>query len=319
MSNLIRGKQDILLNTLTQKEVGYYLEDRGGVLTPHLVIKPYGVDILGSVATANPRNVKTTYMKFRPAVLKTLAIPFTWKWTPEAVTSTGVVFQVELLKKAMFTGETNKQFDARRSYQFRMNSFSTTTAGQLVLGDATAILTGLAAAINADVQLNPNAINQGAPVTATVSGTSLVLTAKDAYTDFEFVDRANEWGKPIVNQAYVRPAVTNDEVWRIFSIKKEQAGTRPLLPLVDTDYDKITIVATVEGYDNTVASGATNRSQAYDLYIPAGLATTSGKLTAVPTTVAGAGGTNGSMIDTGAGTVTLETWLKALGAYSTVA
>ena len=145
MSNLIRGRQDFLFNTLSTKDFGMYYE--GGVATgrPHLVIKEPGIDIpAGTVDVKVLEAVTGTKQK------KTLSIA--WLWDGRG----SKVFEIEITRQPLYSGFGHEQFPVSKSYQYKIPAFVTNTTGTLHNTDKETIVNGLVAAINADVQLNRN-------------------------------------------------------------------------------------------------------------------------------------------------------------------
>lgn len=254
MSNLIRGPQDFLLNTVTGKEIGMYVDSDA---VKHLVIKKYGIDIPASAGTNVI--VKTGQDGNKQKV--TLALD--WLWNNES----RKVFDIEVTRQPLYTGFGNDQFPVSHTYSFKMSAFVTGTVGTIDSADKKAIIDGLVDAIDADTQLNSNAVNTGAVVAASNVGNSLVLEALEEGTLFTVRVYDDEFTQT-QNVPYKKATLTNDSIMRIFSVKEENAGQRPYVPTEGVDYACVTINQRTAGYDNVVASGNITRDQIYNIYVP---------------------------------------------------
>lgn len=293
MSNLIRGRQDFLFNTLSTKDFGMYYE--GGVATgrPHLVIKEPGIDIpAGTVDVKVLEAVTGTKQK------KTLSIA--WLWDGRG----SKVFEIEITRQPLYSGFGHEQFPVSKSYQYKIPAFVTSTTGTLHNTDKETIVNGLVAAINADVQLNRNAVNTGAAVVASRTGQTLVLEAKEV--GVEFTVRTFDDFTQVENVAFKKNTLTYEEIARLFAIKAENEGQIVQQPLPSTEYVKIQLIQKTNGYDNTSASAYNVREQIYNLYIPkalidddifTALAVPAGDPLAVPSMTDAAGSTDASLED----------------------
>ena len=293
MSNLIRGRQDFLFNTISTKDFGMYYE--GGVATgrPHLVLKSVGIDI-----PAGDVDVEILSAQAGTKQKKTLSIAWLWDGSPSKV------FEIEVTKQPLYTGFGNEQFPVSRSYQYKMNAFTTNTLGTLNNGDKETIVNGLVAAITADVKLNLNAVNTGACVVATRSSQSLVLEAKEV--GILFTVRTYDEFTQVENVAFKKATLTNDEITRLFMVKAENEGQRVTQPIEGTEYCKIVIRQRTQGYDNTSASAYNTREQVYNLYMPksvisvntfTALAVPTGNPLAVPSMTDATGSANTKLTD----------------------
>lgn len=296
MSNLIRERLDYLMPVVDQTTFGIY-EDKAGL--NHLVIKSLGIDI--PAFTGQTAVVKTASAGTKQVT--TLTPSFIWNGETEKD------FSVEVIKKAMNDGFTNRQFDIAHTYTFRLKGFHTSTVGTTVdATDAAAIVTGLKAAIAADVQLNASAVNTGASIVGSGSVT-LILTAKDFGTMFKVRTFDDQFTQALTT-AYTKPTLTNDDVARIFSIQPSDAGRRVNIPSVGTTYACITITQLTKGYDNVVAGGVNNvREQVINLYMPAA-ALTANKFIALDTTATLATRNGLNMADSGGSVKNIKDWIK---------
>jgi hypothetical protein len=254
MSNLIRGPQDFLLNTVTGAELGMYVDSAG---LKHLVVKKYGIDIPASSGTDAVVKVGQNGAKQK------VTLQIDWLWNGES----NKVFEIEVTKQPLYSGFGNEQFPVSHSYQFLLPAFTTAVVGTLNNTDKDAIVNGLIAAIAADVQLTMNAVNTGAVVAATAVDHKLVLEALEVGTLFTVRVFDAEFSQTL-NVAFKKATMTDDQLMRIFAIKAENEGQRPYIPTEGVEYACVTIRQRTVGYDNVVASGRTDREQVYNFYVP---------------------------------------------------
>lgn len=254
MSNLIRGPQDFLLNTVTGKEIGMYVDSDG---VKHLVIKKYGIDIPAGAGTTSVVKIGQKGNKQK------ITLSLGWLWNNESRKT----FDIEVTKQPLYTGFGNEQFPVSHTYSFNMSAFTTNTVGTIQSADKKAIIDGLVSAITADTQLTSNAVNTGAVVAASNVGNDLVLESLEEGALFT-VRIYNDEFTQTQNVPYKKATLTNDHVMRIFSVKEENAGQRPYVPTEGVEYACVTINQRTAGYDNVVASGNITRDQVYNLYVP---------------------------------------------------
>lgn len=263
MSNLIRGKQPYLINDLSPEEIGFYFAKptTGGntPLTKHLVLKKLALDMPAYDNLVNKVIIKRS--KDTQPKLVTVSLNYRYDGL-----KTIEDFEIQVTKKAEFDGNSSNAIELKRLYSFKFTSFTTAAAGALNDADKTAIMTGLAAVINADVQLNQNATNQGACVFATVNGTTLILKAKKNTIDF-VVGAPSLQFTSVITTEFEKPALTNDEIWKLFAIREEFAGQKRTLPQDNIDYACVSIFYNSPAYDNVVPSGFTPEQQQIDLYV----------------------------------------------------
>ena len=280
MANLIRGRQDFLLNDLTKADVGVYY---GAGDVPHLVFKSLGIDI------SAPAKVKI--LNAVSGVKQKVKLEIDWLWDG----SPYKVFEIEVTKQPAYSGWTNEQFPISHTYSYMMPAFTTNTIGTLVQADKQAIVDGLVAAITADVKVNANAVNTGAVVNATRSTDDLILEAKEDGVVFSVRIYNNEFTQTQL-VAPQKATLTNDLITQLFAVKAENEGQRVTQPLVGTAYAKIQIEALTPGYDNTSATAYNERSQVYNIYLPASLVDTA---LFAPIAYADGNGVVASMADSG--------------------
>ena len=265
MSNIIRGPQDYLLNSVTGAEVGMYVNSKGIKV---LVLKKLGIEIPASTGTRAVINEAVTGSKQK------IDLTLDWLWNGEKE----YTFEIFVTRHPNFSGFTNDVIPREVGYQYKMKAFTTIEAGTLNDADTNTILAGLKAAIDADVQRTKNAVNSGAFVVATVTEQDgdalpdpivgkLTLEAKTEQVMFSV--------KPVdFTQTQVTPfrksTLTYDDMVRLFGIRAKDEGMYPdNLPTKGVQYMKVVITARTEGYDNVVASGQITREQVYNLYMPA--------------------------------------------------
>jgi len=289
MSNIVRGPQEYLLNTLTGADLGMYVNTDGKKV---LVFKKLGIEIPESTGTRAVINEAIT------GNLKKVKVAIDWLWNGERTKD----FVIEVTKQPLVDGFTHRQYPIVRPYSFRMNNFTTVDAGTLNNTDKNTIVAGLLAAIAADVQLSASNVNTGAFVTgaqyqegdplADVPG-SFTLTAKDGLTDFTVRVWDNEFTVTGVT-AFRKSTITYDELVQKFGIRAQNEGKYPnTLPIANTTYMHVVITQRTEGYDNTVATGVISREQVYHFYMPATI-----KSAVEFATVTNAGTNVNSMADT---------------------
>jgi hypothetical protein len=259
MSNLIRGGQDYLFNTIGPKDFGMYYEGNVTTGIKHLVCKKYGIDI--------PFNGKTSIIKKTSAVGTAAVITLTPAFVAKT-TGDQRLFEIEVTRQPLYDGSGNHQFPVSHTYSYKLTNTATLTA------DKQSVVDGLVDAINADVMRTSNAVNSGACVVATRTGaagtSALVLTAKEKgqpVTVRIFDDNFTQ----VLTTAPKKDTLTNDQLSRIFMIKEENAGQRVVMPTEGVDYCCFTIVAKTEGYENVSASAFADREQVYNFYMPLAL------------------------------------------------
>lgn len=256
MANLIREQQDYLFNTVSTKDFGMYY--KGGVKTgePHFVIKSAGIDIpCGDAA------VKV--LSAQPGAKQVVVLTPTYVWDG----SKSKVFNIEVTRQPLYSGFGNEQFPVSHTYSVKVN-FVTSTLGTLDNEDKEAIVAGLYNAILADVKRTPNAVNTGAVVVPTKTGSdrTLTLTAKEDGVIFTVKIDEEEFSQSQTT-APKKATLTNDDVARIFAIKAENEGQRVNTAVLGKTYAKVQIIHRTKGYDNTSATAYNEREQTYNLYI----------------------------------------------------
>lgn len=232
MSNLTRPTVDLLLNTLSEDDFGHVLEGDVTTGAKTLILKKQGFSFVGA-------NTKAVIKLAAPGQKMKRVLTLDWKWYNQ----TKQMFEMDITREVLFSSIIEDQQWRTVHYNFLMNNFTTTSIGTLETADKKAIIDGLAAQINADVQLNINAIMTGAVVVATNVNNQLVLEAKETGTLFTartFENQFTQATQPVVG--YMKDKLSNDEVARIFSIKPEDAGFRPNVPIKDVDYACITFI-----------------------------------------------------------------------------
>lgn len=233
MSNLTRPTVDVLLNTLSKDDFGMYFDTAG---KKHLVLKKLGFDFVGDT---------TKYVILNSAAGQKMVrtITPTWKWNGEASQE----FNIEVTNQPLYDSTPENQHPVSHMYSFVMTGFTTNTMGTLNNTDKDAILTGLKAAIDADVQLNAEATLTGACVTAALNAQTLVLTSKvngDIFTVRTYDDQFSQPVAPTTPQ--IKDKMPNIDIKRIFSIKTEDVGSYKVLPIDGVDYSCIVITATTQ-------------------------------------------------------------------------
>ena len=265
MSNLIRGPQDFLLNSLTGVDLGMYVNSAGVKV---LVFKKLGIEIPASTGT------KAVIAEAITGNLQKLKIQLDWLWNGEKEH----VFELFVTKQPLVDGNTHHQFAVGpHTYQFKMTAFTTVDAGTLNDDDKDTIINGLIAAVSAHHQVTPNAINSGRAVNAAqyqagspladVHG-SMTLEAVDGETIFTVVT------DPDFSQTEITPfrksTLTYDQLVQLFGIRAQREGAYPTaMPVSGTTYMKVIITQVTEGYDNVIPSGVGTRKQVYNFYLPA--------------------------------------------------
>ena len=254
MSNLTRGRVDLLMNVLSPDLFGHYTD--GGV--KHLVLKENGFDFVGPNTKAVIK-----YPVLGNKMKRTLTISFLWNGEANQV------FQIDVTREPLITSRPEEQFPVTHMYNFLLPSFTTTVKGTLNDTDKDAIIAGLKAAIDADVQLNSNAILTGAVVTASNVNHKLVIESKERGKIFTVRTYDNQFTQPVTpDVGFKKDALTNSDVARIFSIKEENVLTQPNLPYKGVDYACITIVTTSETPGIDLPSSKNNVEQGLNIYIP---------------------------------------------------
>ena len=236
MSNLTRPTVDLLLNTISNDDFGHYLVGDVTTGAKHLVLKKAGFDFVGA---------NTKYVVKQAAAgqkMKRVLTP-AWKWNGEATQ----LFEIEVTRQPLFTSVPEEQFARSVVYSFLMSGFVTSTPGTLHNDDADAIINGLKAAIEADVQLTPEAVMTGAVVTATLTSHTLVLESKETGKSFTVQTYNGQFTQPVTpTVGFMKDKLTTEEVQRIFSIKTEDVGSAKVLPIAGVDYACITITTTTQ-------------------------------------------------------------------------
>lgn len=259
MSNLIRGAQDYLFNSIGPKEFGMYYE--GNVVTgiKHLVCKKYGIDI--------PFDGDTTIVKKTSAVGAAAVITLTPAFVAKTAGDQRVI-EIEITRQPLYDGAGNHQFPVSHTYGYKLTNTAT------IANDKQTVVNGLVEAINADVMRTSNAVNSGACVVASRTGaagtSALVLTAKEKgqpITVRIFDDNFTQ----VLTTAPKKDTLTNDQLSRIFMIKEENAGQRVVMPTEGVDYCCVTISSKTLGYENVSASAFVKREQVYNFYMPLAL------------------------------------------------
>ena len=168
----------------------------------------------------------------------------------------------------MYDGAGNHQFPVSHTYGYKLTNTSTLTT------DKQTVVDGLVEAINADVMRTSNAVNSGACVVASRTGSAgtsaLVLTAKEKgqpITVRIFDDNFTQ----VLTTKPKKDTLTNDQLSRIFMIKEENAGQRVVMPTEGVDYCCVTIASKTLGYENVSASAFVKREQVYNFYMPLAL------------------------------------------------
>jgi hypothetical protein len=230
MSNLTRPTVDVLLNTLTKDDFGMYFDTAD---KKHLVLKKLGFDFQGD-------RVKYKVLSSAAGQKMVRTLTPTWKWNGEA----SQLFEIEITNQPLYDSTPENQFAVSKFYNFNMTGFSTTTMGTLNNTDKDAILNGLKAVIEEDVQLNQNAIHTGAVVTVAVTSQTLVLTSKvngDIFTVQTYDGQFSQPVNPTTPQ--IKDKMPTVDIQRIFSIKEEEVGTVKEMPIAGVPYSCIVITA----------------------------------------------------------------------------
>jgi hypothetical protein len=269
MSNIVRGPQEYLLNTLVGADLGMYVNTEGKKV---LVFKKLGIEIPESTGTRAVINEAIS------GNLKQVKVVIDWLWNGEKSHD----FVLEVTKQPLVDGFTHRQYPVIRTYSYRMNNFTTVDAGTLNDTDKNTIVAGLLAAVAADVQLSASNVNTGAFVTgaqfqegsplADVPG-AFTLTAKESLTDFTVRIWDDEFTQTLVTP-FRRSTITYDDLVRRFGIRAQNEGKYPTsMPISGTTYMHVVITQRTEGYDNVVASGQITREQVYHFYMPVSIKT----------------------------------------------
>ena len=254
MSNLTRGRVDLLMNVLSSDLFGHYTD--GGV--KHLVLKENGFDFVGPNTKAVIK-----YPVLGNKMKRTLTISFLW--TGEGTQ----LFQIDVTREPLITSRPEEQFPVTHQYNFLMPGFTTTVKGTLNDTDKGTIIAGLKAAIEADVQLNANAILTGASVVATNVANKLVLESKERGKIFTVRTYDNQFTQPVTpDVGFKKDALTNLDVAKVFSIKEENVLTQPNIPYKGVDYACITVVTTSETPGIDLPSSKNNVEQGLNIYTP---------------------------------------------------
>ena len=254
MSNLTRGRVDLLMNVLSSDLFGHYTD--GGV--KHLVLKENGFDFVGPNTKAVIK-----YPVLGNKMKRTLTISFLWNGEGTQL------FQIDVTREPLITSRPEEQFPVTHQYNFLMPGFTTTVKGTLNDTDKDTIIAGLKAAIEADVQLNANAILTGASVVATNVAHKLVLESKERGKIFTVRTYDNQFTQPVTpDVGFKKDALTNLDVAKVFSIKEENVLTQPNIPYKGVDYACITIVTTSETPGIDLPSSKNNVEQGLNIYTP---------------------------------------------------
>lgn len=254
MSNLTRGRVDLLMNVLSSDLFGHYTD--GGV--KHLVLKENGFDFVGPNTKAVIK-----YPVLGNKMKRTLTISFLWNGEGTQL------FQIDVTREPLITSRPEEQFPVTHQYNFLMPGFTTTTKGTLNDTDKDTIIAGLKAAIEADVQLNANAILTGAVVNASNVSHKLVLESKERGKIFTVRTYDNQFTQPVTpDVGFKKDALTNLDVAKVFSIKEENVLTQPNIPYKGVDYACITIVTTSETPGIDLPSSKNNVEQGLNIYTP---------------------------------------------------
>ena len=254
MSNLTRGRVDLLMNVLSSDLFGHYVD--GGV--KHLVLKENGFDFVGPNTKAVIK-----YPVLGNKMKRTLTISFLWNGEGTQL------FQIDVTREPLITSRPEEQFPVTHQYNFLMPGFTTTVKGTLNDTDKDTIIAGLKAAIEADVQLNANAILTGASVVATNVAHKLVLESKERGKIFTVRTYDNQFTQPVTpDVGFKKDALTNLDVAKVFSIKEENVLTQPNIPYKGVDYACITIVTTSETPGIDLPSSKNNVEQGLNIYTP---------------------------------------------------
>lgn len=259
MSNLTRPTVDLLLNTLSADDFGHWLEGDVTTGAKNLVLKKHGFSFVGA-------NTKAIIKLAAPGQKMKRVLTLDWKWNNQ----TNQMFEMDITREVLFSSIIEDQQWRTVHYNFLMNNFTTTAVGTLENADKKAIIDGLAAQINADVQLNINAIMTGSVVVASNVNNQLVLEAKETGTLFTartFENQFTQAVQPVVG--YMKDKLSNDEVARIFSIKPEDAGFRPNVVIAGVDYACITFITETQFVGLSLPSGKGEVvSQRLNVYTP---------------------------------------------------
>ena len=256
MSNLIRGRKDILLQQITGSEIGQYYDADGN---KHLVVKPAGLDIPG----VNGANVVIKNASAGQKKVVTLTPAFLWSG------ERNYIFELTIIKKGLRDGRTDHQMDIPHTYNFKLNNFVTTTDGTLATADKQAIVDGLVAAINSDTRLYAGGVNTGTAVVASNNSNNLVLTSNDYGVDFEVKFETSDFTMALTTP-FKKPTLTNDLVAQLFSIKPWQDGQIVPQPVPGVEYALVTINMKTKGYDNVSPSSINAiEEQVINIYCPA--------------------------------------------------
>ena len=254
MSNLTRGRVDLLMNVLSSDLFGHYTD--GGV--KHLVLKENGFDFVGPNTKAVIK-----YPVLGNKMKRTLTISFLWNGEGTQL------FQIDVTREPLITSRPEEQFPVTHQYNFLMPGFTTTVKGTLNDTDKDTIIAGLKAAIEADVQLNANAILTGASVVATNVAHKLVLESKERGKIFTARTYDNQFTQPVTpDVGFKKDALTNLDVAKVFSIKEEDVLTQPNIPYKGVDYACITVVTTSETPGIDLPSSKNNVEQGLNIYTP---------------------------------------------------
>lgn len=254
MSNLTRGRVDLLMNVLSSDLFGHYTD--GGV--KHLVLKENGFDFVGPNTKAVIK-----YPVLGNKMKRTLTISFLWNGEGTQL------FQIDVTREPLITSRPEEQFPVTHQYNFLMPGFTTAVKGTLNDTDKDTIIAGLKAAIEADVQLNANAILTGASVVATNVAHKLVLESKERGKIFTVRTYDDQFTQPVTpDVGFKKDALTNLDVAKVFSIKEEDVLTQPNIPYKGVDYACITVVTTSETPGIDLPSSKNNVEQGLNIYTP---------------------------------------------------
>lgn len=275
MPNLSRAKNQFLVNSVAAGTADFeaITTDMYGAGRKVFLGKQDGVVIPGNLAADSPKRMQVNIMPGSAGTKGVQTVHLVGTYNPSI---TEYEFIISVIRKARFNGSTAELQDIQHDYNYIKRNFSTSAAGAFNATDVADILSNLAANINADDQINDNAILTGAVVDALYvaegSGVPayIKLTAKDASLRFEVqvdpqvFDIDGIAGIPVVQ---VAPKGTKNEVAKLFCVKPEDAGTLPKVPTLDL-YAKVVITQITQGDDNVVADGLLNRKQVYEYWVP---------------------------------------------------
>lgn len=275
MPNLSRAKNRALYNSVAAGTADFeaITTDKYGAGRKVFLGKKEGIVIPGNLAGDSPKRMQVNIMPGTAGTKGEMTLVLIGTYNPNI---TEYEFLIKITRKAKFNGSTSELQDIEHSYNYVKKTFHTSAAGAFDAVDTADIIQTLVARINADIQINSEAINTGAVVDAdyiaevTTEGSEapakLHLTAKDAGTFFS-VSVDTQVFTPAVTVVQSAPTGTKNEIAKLFAVKAEDAGTLPDIPTQDL-YAKISILQISDGAANDVASGRVQREQEYEIYVP---------------------------------------------------